>query len=185
MSEFSSKRGFLGAINSFDGLLSRIEGFLIASLLFFILVFAFVQVVLKLMPENLGIQWLEMLLRYLVPWIGLLGGSLATRTMRHIKIDLFTKIVPARAKKWLDLAIGLFSMVVAAVLVYTAARYFLDDLRTDVSAFTFDSIGMSKNVPRWIFSSILPVSFFLVFWHLLILFANLLSPENASEGGGK
>jgi C4-dicarboxylate transporter, DctQ subunit len=56
----------------------------------------------------------------LVLWLALVGGSLALRDRRHIKIEFFYRLLPAAGRRWADRAICLFGFVVMGALLVTA-----------------------------------------------------------------
>ena len=53
---------------------------------------AFLQVVLRNLFHS-GILWGDIFLRHLVLWVGFIGASLATRSERHINIDILTRLM--------------------------------------------------------------------------------------------
>ena len=56
----------------------------------------------------------------LVLWLALVGGSLALRDRRHIKIEFLLRFLPPTWQCWADLAVSLFGIVVMGVLMVTA-----------------------------------------------------------------
>ena len=56
----------------------------------------------------------------LVLWLALVGGSLALRDRRHIKIEFLLRFLPAAWRRGADLGVNLFGLVVMGVLMVTA-----------------------------------------------------------------
>ncbi|MEJ2722735.1 MAG: TRAP transporter small permease subunit [bacterium] len=80
---------------------SRLEGFFrftgwvevgfIALLLFALIFFGCLQIVLRNFFHT-GLIWADPLMRHIVLWLGCMGAVLATSRMRHISIDIFTRL---------------------------------------------------------------------------------------------
>ena len=75
--------------------IEQTETALLVLVLGFMVVFAFLQVVLRNIFDE-GILWGDILLRHLVLWVGFIGASLATREQKHINIDLFSRWLPEK-----------------------------------------------------------------------------------------
>ncbi len=63
---------------------------------------------------GLPIAWTEEAARYLFVWLSLLGAVRGVRDRGHLQVDLFVRMLPAKAEKVLDLLGGL----VVAVLLW-------------------------------------------------------------------
>jgi TRAP-type C4-dicarboxylate transport system permease small subunit len=59
----------------------------------------------------------------LVLWLALVGGSLALRDRRHIKIEFLLRFVPAAWHHRADLAVSLFGVAVMGGLLVTAVLF--------------------------------------------------------------
>jgi TRAP-type C4-dicarboxylate transport system permease small subunit len=59
----------------------------------------------------------------LVLWLALVGGSLALRDRRHIKIEFLLRFVPQHWRRRADLAVALFGVVVMGGLLVTAVLF--------------------------------------------------------------
>jgi C4-dicarboxylate transporter, DctQ subunit len=59
----------------------------------------------------------------LVLWLALVGGSLALRDRRHIKIEFLRRLLPATGQRWAERVVSLFGLVVMGVL-FIAAVFF-------------------------------------------------------------
>jgi C4-dicarboxylate transporter, DctQ subunit len=56
----------------------------------------------------------------LVLWLALVGGSLALRDRRHIKIEFLLRYLPPAWERWTNLAVSLFGLMVMGILMVTA-----------------------------------------------------------------
>jgi TRAP-type C4-dicarboxylate transport system permease small subunit len=68
------------------GLLTLIEDYALVALVGLLVVFAGLQIVLRLFFES-GIVWADALLRHLVLWTAMLGAMTAARENKHLAID--------------------------------------------------------------------------------------------------
>jgi TRAP-type C4-dicarboxylate transport system permease small subunit len=59
----------------------------------------------------------------LVLWLALVGGSLALRDRRHIKIEFLCRLLHAKGRRWADRAVSLFGLVVMGALLVTAVFF--------------------------------------------------------------
>ena len=66
---------FLNKINNW---ISLLEDWILVSIVLFMVLMAFLQVILRNIFD-MGIIWGDILLRHLVLWIGFIGASLATK----------------------------------------------------------------------------------------------------------
>ncbi|MEJ2640666.1 MAG: TRAP transporter small permease [Desulfosarcinaceae bacterium] len=64
----------------------------------------------------------------LVLWLALVGGSLALRDRRHIKIEFLRRLLPASGRRWADRAVSLFGVVVMGVMFVTAVSFTLNEI---------------------------------------------------------
>jgi len=158
------------SLNCIDRALAKIEGWLIILFLWVMVILTFFQVCLRglythghlpwanqLMGE---LDWSEPLVRLLVLWLSFLGASLLTGDNRHIKIDLFSTILPA---KWMPLREVLLCgacVVVSSIMVKVCVEYV--HLEMEFGGRTF------LGVPNWIGQLILPLGFALILFRFLI-----------------
>ncbi|RMG66307.1 MAG: TRAP transporter small permease [Calditrichaeota bacterium] len=142
-----------------DRWLNRLEMGLIILLLAVMVNLAFLQVVLRNLFST-GILWADIFLRHLVLWMGFLGAAIATRSDRHIKMDVLNRLFPPRLQPLVHLVTHLLSMVVCGVLAragYTFLRFEIEDKTI-----------LFGNVPAWIFQSIIPLGFALISFRFLL-----------------
>ncbi len=160
-------------LRTLDRTLFRIENILIVSLLLFMILFAFLQVVLRNMFGN-GILWGDILLRHLVLWVGFIGASLATRDNRHIAIDLFSRLF---SPGWQRVIHGVTSLLAAGVsFVLTHAAVTFVAMERESGSIVF------ANVPTWWLQSIIPVGFALIGLRFIIRTLQLIvDPEGLPQ----
>ena len=162
-------RAFLEKTSRFKGFFrftGVVEVAIISVLLLSLIFFGCLQIVLRNFFQS-GLIWADPLMRHIVLWLGCLGGVLATARLRHINIDIFTRILPERMRPIRDRIVYLATAVVASVLGLAAAKLVADEKEFGDTAFL--GIGV------WVLQLILPIAFFLITYRS---FVNLiLLPE--------
>ncbi len=108
-------------LHRLDLLISKVEGAVLIVFLSAMVLMSFLQVVLRNAFDT-GIVWGDVMLRYLVFFIGLLAASLATRDEKHINIDVLAKVLPPRLKSIAGILTNLF----AGAVTYFLLRASLD-----------------------------------------------------------
>ena len=138
----------------------RLEDTLLSLLLFVMIILSCLQIGLRTMFSS-GIAWADPLLRYLVLWAGLLGAAVATRTGKHIAIDLFSHLMPKRISRWLGAAVQFFSLAVCLLLTYASIVFVANE-----ASFGYGQtlLGLAS----WQLNLIFPFSFGLISLHFLI-----------------
>jgi TRAP-type C4-dicarboxylate transport system permease small subunit len=153
-----------------DRILAKIEGWLIIAMLSLMVIFTFLQVVLRGLYTHghlswanalMGqIDWSEPFVRLLILWITFLGASLLTRDGKHIQIDLFSSILPPR---WLPLRDFILSTVCAslcAMMIKVCVDYLSMEMEFGGTMFLA--------LPTWTGQIILPAGFGLLLVHFLV-----------------
>lgn len=124
-----------------------------------------------------GLSWADPLLRHLVMWAGLLGAAVATRTDKHISMDLSSRFLPKTTLAWLTVLMHLFAAVVCTVLSWTASNLVREVASYDTGQ---TMIGLSP----WHLQLIFPVAFGLMVLRFIERalrgLITLLSPPPAS-----
>jgi len=101
-----------------------------------------------------GVVWIDPLLRTLVLWVGLTGAVVATRTDKHIKIDVFAKYLPRKLRPLVQRGVYLFTLLVCLLISWHATQFVLSEYEYGTEAFS--------GIPAWLTAIIIPVSFFLI-----------------------
>jgi len=136
---------------SFDDAIARWEGILLNTLLFVMLIFGFLQVVVRNVFHS-GIFGADLLLRQGLLWLGILGASLAVRGRgSHIEIDILLRTVPADWVRPVRRLTDLFATLICVLLARASLIFVASEFEaTSRIAGTF---------PAWMFQAILPTGF--------------------------
>jgi C4-dicarboxylate transporter DctQ subunit len=152
-----------------DQMIDRVEQILIVTFLSFMILIAFLQIVLRNFFYT-GLSWGDPLLRNLVLWIGFVGATLATREGKHINIDVVSRWLPSLGKNVVALFTHLFSFFICCLLTYAAMKFLRNEIQMGNRTFL--------NIPAWIPELILPATFI-----LMTLRFGFRSYKNISEVG--
>ena len=152
-----------------DEAIARVEQTLIVTFLGFMILLAFLQIVLRNFFFT-GLDWGDSLLRNLVLWIGFIGATLATREGKHINIDVVSRWLPSLGKNVVTLITHLFSFFVCCGLTYAALKFIKNEAQMGNMTFL--------NIPAWVPEMILPMTFGLMTFRF-----GLRSFKNLSEMG--
>jgi len=133
-----------------DEAIDRVEQTLIVTFLGFMILIAFLQIILRNFFST-GLDWGDQLLRNLVLWIGFIGATLATREGKHINIDVVSRWLPSLGKNIVILITHLFSFFVCCGLTYAALKFIKNEVQMENMTFS--------NIPAWIPEMILPMTF--------------------------
>jgi C4-dicarboxylate transporter DctQ subunit len=150
-----------------DEAIARLEQTLIVTFLGFMILLAFLQIVLRNFFST-GLDWGDQLLRNLVLWIGFIGATLATKEGKHINIDVVSRWLPSLEKNIVTLITHLFSFIIGCLLTYAALKFVKNEFQ--MKSMTF------LNIPAWIPQMILPMTFGLMAFRF-----GLRSFKNLSE----
>jgi C4-dicarboxylate transporter, DctQ subunit len=154
--------------------LERAETTLLVAILGFMVVFAFLQVVLRNIFDE-GILWGDILLRHLVLWVGFIGASLATRESKHINLDLFNRFLSERGKQISFLITNLFSVFICILLTKAGWTFIQDEKLMGTTLFS--------DVPAWYFQIIIPIGFLLMAFRFLVHAVANVANLAAKKGG--
>ena len=162
----------MNVLRRLDEFLGRLEQMLIVAVLTGMVLLAFFQVVLRNL-WGFGLPWMDILLRHLVLWLGIVGASLATRMKRHIRIDVLPRQLPLRLQRIVERGILLIAAAVSLLLGLGA----VDLVQRERAA---GSIAFGA-VPTWVLQLILPVGFAILAFRFAI---QLLMKEPTAPGMG-
>jgi TRAP-type C4-dicarboxylate transport system permease small subunit len=146
------------------GFLARVEVGVITVLLGALVLLGCMQIFLRNFFHS-GIIWADPLMRHIVLWLGFLGAMLATTRVRHINIDVFTRLLPGPVKPVRRFVVYSATTIAAFVLGVAALR-----LVADERAFGDVAFG---SVKTWTLQLVMPVAFFVISYRSLVnLFAD-------------
>lgn len=102
--------------------------------------------------------WSQELSLILLAWLAFLGGSMATRTQRHITVDAFARLVPAQAAPWTR-ALGLLATTLFCLYVAVLAYEHVFGPRGAIAS---GEIRPATGIPAWTITLAVFVSFVLM-----------------------
>ncbi|UFN57336.1 TRAP transporter small permease [Microbulbifer celer] len=109
------------------------------------------QILTRFLPMQPS-SYTEELARYLLVWIGLLGGAYAYRKRSHLGIDLLTNALHGNARRVLQIFVVLVCFAFAALaMVYGGTKLML-------LTFELEQTSAALNVPMGYVYSVLPLS---------------------------
>jgi TRAP-type C4-dicarboxylate transport system permease small subunit len=149
-------------LNKVIRLTAAVEDGLLVIALIVLIALAGNQILMRNLWQS-GLSWGDPLIRVLVLWVGLLGAMAATRDDNHIRIDILSRWLPARARILTRLVTDLFTALVCALLAYHSARFVLLDRDAGIIAFA--------RIPAWLCELILPLGFGVIALRFALLFA--------------
>jgi TRAP-type C4-dicarboxylate transport system permease small subunit len=130
--------------------IGAVEKWVIASLVIFLVLFSFLQIILRNFFST-GIIWGDSLLRQIVLWVSLLGAARAAAENKHIQIDLLPKLLPAASARVLGIISSLFAVVVSATLLYASITFVQSEMSSSTIAFL--------DIPNWWLETVFPLCF--------------------------
>ena len=146
-------------------LLLRIEDSVLVALLMIIVGMAVVQIILRNLFGG-GIIWGDIMVRILVLWIAMTGAMIASRRGDHINIDVLTRYLPPKARRFVT---GIIAMVTAGICSVTA-YYSVSFVNGE---FTYGGKAFAS-VPVWVCAVIIPLGFAIIgLRYLIIGFQNI------------
>ena len=140
-------------MQSFLRLIHFIEDALLIVLLVSMIVLASTQIALRNFFD-VGIIWIDPLLRVLVLWTGLIGATVASRDNKHIRIDLISRFFNKRTHLFIQIFVGFFTTFVCAVIAWHGSRWVHMDYQDKLTGFS--------NLPAWLLEIIIPLAFGLI-----------------------
>jgi TRAP-type C4-dicarboxylate transport system permease small subunit len=152
-----------------------LEEAVLALLLGAMIILASLQILLRGVFD-LGIAWVDPMLRVLVLWIGLVGAVTASREGRQITVDVLSRVLPARPRAGVGAVTSLFTAVVAGVVAYHGARFVASERE-------FGSVAFS-GIPAWALELVIPFAFAAISLRYLTLAATAAAAFARGDRGG-
>jgi C4-dicarboxylate transporter DctQ subunit len=144
---------------AFKAIINRLEEGILAALLAFMTLLTFVQVVLRYV-FNSGIVWSLEATTYSFAALVLFGMSYGVRTRTHIAVDLFTRKLPPRLERVVNIVAVVACVVYAALMLYGSA-IFVDRL------LTLGNLARDVPAPKWLLTITMPIGFTLLGYRFL------------------
>lgn len=155
--------------------LDKLESFVLTFFLLAMIGLACLQIILRNVFHT-GIADAEPLLRLMVLWVGMIGAIAASRTYKHITIDVITRMLSTRVKLAVVTINYLIVACVSAIVSWHAGRFVIMDYEASSPAF--------GAIPSWVMELILPFAFGAIALRYAISFIEgaLLFIREASDG---
>lgn len=108
---------------------------------------------------GIPLPWADDAMRAGVLWIAMLGSAAAARELKHIRIDVLERLLPAYLVGPVQRLMLLGAFLVCAAMVWYGGRMIQLERAFEAEAFL--------NVPTWVVLMIIPVGFALMAWRFL------------------
>ena len=149
-------------------IIRRSEDLLLLLLLGAMILLAGLQIVQRNLLAT-GFIWVDELLRILVLWLGLVGAVIATRSDRHITIDVLSRWLPVSVQQKVRVLVEIFAALVCAILCWHATRF--------VQMERSYGATVLGDYPAWLAQAIIPGAFGLMAGRYLWRLCRRLLPE--------
>jgi len=134
----------------FFDMMFRVEVGVVTALLLLLVAVGFLQIVLRNFFQT-GLLWGDPLMRHAVLWLGCFGASLATAKVRHINIDVFTRLLPDHLRPLRRVVVYGMTALICYILAVAAFQLVQDERQFgDV-----DFLG----IKTWTLQLALPIAF--------------------------
>jgi TRAP-type C4-dicarboxylate transport system permease small subunit len=115
---------------------------------------------------SFALIWADELVKLLVLWIALVASIAASRSDRHLRIDVLSHFVAAKYARFPRLIVDAFAAFMCGVLAWQSWRYIQLTIEFE------DTVLI--NVPAWIAYGLLPLSFALMCYRFILLSGSTL-----------
>ena len=112
---------------------------------------------------DVGFIWTDELLRMMVLWLALAGGIAATRSDKHISINILDQFAGPGLRRVGKLVSHLFGAAVCAWVTVVAVDF--------VATTREYGDVLLGDFPAWVLQAVLPAGFALITWRYLVLIA--------------
>lgn len=127
-----------------------VEDYTLISILAGMMLLAVSQIIMRNFLE-MGLSWIDPLIRISVLWVALIGAMIGTRQGGHISVDLLAQYVSPAYKEILQRVIAAISASISGMMCWVSFWFVLDEYEYGIAAF--------GNVPSWPFEIIMPIGF--------------------------
>ena len=108
-----------------------------------------------------GFIWADELVKLLVLWIALVASIAASRSDRHLRIDVLSHFVAEKYARFPRLIVDFFAAFMCGILAWQSWRYLQLTIEFE------DTVLI--DLPAWIAYGLLPLSFVLMCYRFLLL----------------
>ncbi|NOX68394.1 MAG: TRAP transporter small permease [Gammaproteobacteria bacterium] len=151
-----------------SGLLHRLEQWGTAAenaslviLLGAMMILAVGQIVMRIF-FNTGVVWGDELLKLMVLWMAMIASVAASRSDRHLRIDIISHFAPKKYARVPRLVVDAFAASICGVLAWQSWRFIQLSIEFE------DTVLVG--IPSWIAHSILPLAFALMCYRFFLSF---------------
>jgi TRAP-type C4-dicarboxylate transport system permease small subunit len=113
-----------------------------------------------------GFIWADELVKLLVLWIALVASIAASRSDRHLRIDVLSHFVAAKYARFPRLIVDLFAGIMCGVLAWQSWRYLQLTIEFE------DTVLV--DLPAWIAYGLLPLAFALMCYRFILSSGSIL-----------
>lgn len=135
------------------------------------------QIVLRIF-FSYGFIWADELVKLFVLWIALTASIAASRSDRHLRIDLLSHIVPEKYARFPRIIVDAFAAFICGVLAWHSWRFVQTTIEFG------DSVLI--DFPAWIAYSLLPLTFVLMSYRFALSCGSqvirIVSPDEPAGG---
>lgn len=130
------------------------------------------QIVLRNLFDS-GLVWADEAIKVLVLWVAMSGALYATRTARHISIDVVTRFLPLQTASLIRRSLFVMTALICATAAWYCFQFVILEFEDPTTAFL--------NIPTWFTQAVIPTTLLLMalrFLWLSIYLPDELEPEN-------
>ncbi|MEL7650195.1 MAG: TRAP transporter small permease [Sedimentibacter sp.] len=149
---------------------NEIESTICVIIMIFMLVTLFFQVIVRYL-FGYSYAWIDELSRYSLIWFAYLAAVYAIIHNAHIKIDLFLNVWPKKVRNFIQLLSNVIFFIYCIAVTYFSTHWLIGLNKAG-------TVSMGTGVSMALFSSIIPLSHFLMAIRLIQLEVKLIrNPE--------
>jgi TRAP-type C4-dicarboxylate transport system permease small subunit len=153
---------------------TAVENAALVTLLGALMLLAVAQIVLRVF-FSFGFVWADELVKLLVLWIALVASIAASRSNRHLRIDVLSHFVAEKYARIPRIIVDAFAAFMCAFLAWHSWRYLQLVIEFE------DTVLI--DVPAWMAYALLPLSFALMSYRFVLSFAGDVLCVFAAEDG--
>jgi C4-dicarboxylate transporter DctQ subunit len=150
-------------VEVFDRILSSVEKTLVVFILFSMVALTCLQIVLRNIFA-VGIPSSDIVLRHMTLGLAFLGASMATKEGKHLRIDVFPKMLSRRWRNLISLLTYAISILVCLILSRAGWNFVALEQQSE-TVFAF-------NIPLWVAKLIIPCGFLLIAFRFVLKMIN-------------
>lgn len=137
---------------------TALENAALVILLGAMMLLAVAQIALRFV--NISFVWADELVKLLVLWIALVASIAASRSNRHLRIDLLSHFVADKYARFPRIVVDAFAAFICGVLAWHSMRYVQLTIESGDTVLT--------NLPAWTAYFLLPLSLILMSYRFLL-----------------